>query len=123
MTRPSRPRRETVTFAVRCACGIAAALLGLGAAVACGQDDASDEQEGGSVPETPIDAVLDRNTDQLMAIPGVSGTGIGECDGRPCIKVYVERDTPALREQLPEELDGYPVAVEEIGEVEVLNPS
>lgn len=99
------------------------ALIGLGVAVACGQDDASDEQEGESMPETPIDLVLDRYTDQLMAIPGVSGTGIGEREGHPCIKVYVIRDTPALRDRLPAELDGYDVVVEEIGEVEVLNPS
>jgi hypothetical protein len=75
------------------------------------------------MPDTPIDMVLDRNTDWLMAITGVSGTGVGECEGRPCIRVYVARDTPELREQLPDELDGYAVVVEEIGEVEALNPS
>jgi hypothetical protein len=39
-----------------------------------------------------------------MSLPGVVGTAEGECYGRPCILVLVERLTPALRQAITPEL-------------------
>jgi len=52
-----------------------------------------------------------------MRIPGVVGTGIGLCDGTPCIKVLVVHATPELRKAIPDSLDGYRVVLDETGTV------
>jgi hypothetical protein len=67
--------------------------------------------------ERPLAEVLRAHTDRLMAVPGVVGTAEGLCDGRPCIKVFVVRTTPDLLRAIPASLEGYPVAVEETGEL------
>jgi len=65
----------------------------------------------------PIEAVQGSHTDSLMRIPGVVGTGIGLCDGAPCIKVLVVRATPELRKAIPDSLEGYRVILDETGTV------
>lgn len=64
-----------------------------------------------------IDTVLAQHQDRLMALPDVTGVGIGERGGRPTIVVMARQLTRALRTALPAQLDGHPVVVEEIGEV------
>ncbi len=67
-----------------------------------------------------LNDILERHTKVLMAVPGVVGTGEGLCKGSPCIKVFVIRKTPDLQERIPKNLDGYPVIIEEIGEIRPL---
>ena len=62
---------------------------------------------------TTIQEVLKQHTDRLMVIPGVVGTAIGECDGSPCIKVFVVKKTTDIMNKIPSKLDGFPVTVEE----------
>ncbi len=88
----------------------------------CGQQRVNQPKEK-SVPEKTIEEVLKEHTDSLMALPGVVGTAIGECAGKPCIKVYVEKKTPELLKQIPSAIDGYTVAVQETGEIRALDPS
>ena len=73
--------------------------------------------------QKPIKAVLDANFDRLMSIPGVLGTGEGMEKGVACVKVFVISKPPGLLKQLPKELDGYEVAVEEMGEIEARGAS
>ncbi len=73
--------------------------------------------------EKTIQAVLKEHTNRLMALPGVVGTGQGECSGKPCIKVFVAKKTRQLVEQIPSTLEGYPVEVQETGEFRALDPS
>lgn len=70
-----------------------------------------------------IAEVLARHTDRLMAVPGVVGTAEGECRGRPCILVLVDRRTPALERAIPRELDGVPVEIRETGPIRALDDS
>jgi hypothetical protein len=63
-----------------------------------------------------IQAVHHEYVGQLMAIAGVVGVGVGECSGRPCLKIFVVKKTPALAEQIPGRLRGYELRVEETGE-------
>ncbi len=70
-----------------------------------------------------IQTVLKEHTDKLMALPGVVGTGLGECSGKPCIKVFVVKKTPDLVKQIPSTLEGYTVAVQETGKFRALDPS
>jgi hypothetical protein len=64
-----------------------------------------------------IAEVLKKYTDNLMSISDVVGIGQGICDGKPCIKVFLKKKTRELEEQLPRELNGYKVKIEEIGKV------
>jgi hypothetical protein len=57
-----------------------------------------------------------------MAVPGVVGTAQGLCEGKPCIKVFVARTTPDLLKAIPASLEGYPVVVEETGELRPFEP-
>ena len=73
--------------------------------------------------EKTIQTVLKENTDSLMALPGVVGTGLGECSGKPCIKVFVARKTLELTKKIPASLEGYRVEVQETGEFRALDPA
>ena len=64
-----------------------------------------------------IEAVLKEYTDRLMSLQGVVGTAQSECAGKPCIKVYVSKKTPDLLGQIPSDIEGFPVAIEETGEI------
>ena len=93
------------------------------AGMACGQQAGKAEQGHSPMQQKKIETVLKEHTDSLMALPGVVGTAIGECAGKPCIKVYVEKKTPELLKQIPSAIEGYTVAVQETGEIRALDPS
>ena len=67
-----------------------------------------------------IEKVLKHHTDHLMSIEGVVGTGIGEFEGQPCIKVLVVEKTAELVKKIPKDLEGYIVVIEETGEIKAL---
>ena len=75
-------------------------------------------QEDSTLPPPDITQVLQRHTARLMSVSGVVGTAQGDCAGRPCILVLVERMTPALRQAIPDELEGVPVEIRETGRIE-----
>jgi len=70
-----------------------------------------------------IQTVLKEHTNSLMALPGVVGTGLGECSGKPCIKVFVVKKTAELVKQIPSTIEGYTVAVQETGKIRALDPA
>jgi hypothetical protein len=63
-----------------------------------------------------IKEALERHEQQLMGVPGVTGIGIGERDGRPVVVVLLNRPASELRDKLPRTLNGFPVVLEEIGD-------
>ena len=67
-----------------------------------------------------IEEVLKERTDQWMSIPGVVGTAIGEFRGKPCIKIYVVKKTEELTKKLPSQAEGFPVVIQETGEIRAL---
>jgi len=67
------------------------------------------------VPNETVESVLQKHSNRLRAITGVVGFAEGEFEGKPCIKVYVNRKTPELVNQIPPNLEGYIVCVEETG--------
>jgi hypothetical protein len=76
----------------------------------------------GPIPERSIEDVHREHADRLLSQPGVVGTGIGECDGKPCIKVLVIKRTADLVKRIPPALNGFPVVMEETGEIRPLRP-
>ena len=71
--------------------------------------------------DKPIEAVLKQHTDGLMALSGVVGIAQGQSDGKPCIRVFVVKRTPALLKQIPSEIEGYVVEVQETGVIRALD--
>ena len=92
-------------------------LLGLGVGCAGPGDRTSAGEAQEAAIGKSIQEVLREHTPRLMAVQGVVGTGQGECDGAPCVVVFVVASSPELSAQLPDSLDGYPVDVRVSGEV------
>jgi len=96
-------------------------IIVLGSSVAtCGNKTANDRGGEKEMSAKTIQEVLKEHTDELMSLPGVVGTGQGLCDGRPCIKVFVIKKTQELEEKISGKLEGYPVRIEETGEIRAL---
>jgi len=74
------------------------------------------DSDGGEYEE--ILEVKNRHEDELMAINGVVGVGIGECNGLPCIVVYLEDDSEELKSRIPEWVEGFPITTEVTGPIE-----
>jgi hypothetical protein len=72
--------------------------------------------------ERTIEQVLRAHTDEWMSIPGVVGTGLGERDGEPCIRIFVTRKTQQLLQKLPSAVDGFVVDVVQSGEFTPRDP-
>lgn len=68
-----------------------------------------------------IVVVKERHESWLMSLPGVVGTGIGDCEGSPCIKVYVKERTPELERQVPKQLGGFALDIEVTGPIDTLS--
>ncbi len=66
-----------------------------------------------------INEVLRAHDREIMAIPGVTGIYVGLLDDQKtlCLKVMVIKDTPELKSKIPRQIEGYPVVVEETGEI------
>lgn len=64
-----------------------------------------------------IESVLETHTPKLMSIPGVVGTAQGEENGAPVILVFVKKKDDRIRREVPSRLEGYPVRVDEVGEI------
>jgi hypothetical protein len=67
-----------------------------------------------------IQEVLEEHSDQWMSIPGVVGTAIGRFEGKPCIRVLAANKTDQVTQQIPSELEGFPVIITETGEIRAL---
>ncbi len=105
-------RRELATVTVTL--GLLAGLL-----VNCsGKSEADKAGESGKVQvaQKSIEQVQADHTSAWMKIPGVVGTAIGECNGKPCIKILADSLTSAIKTQIPKAIDGYPIEIEVTGE-------
>ncbi len=88
--------------------------------VACSQNGTQQQKEN-LMPEKTIDTVLKEHTNDLMSLPGVVGTAQGLCSGKPCVKVYVVKQTSELVKQIPATLEGYTVEIQVTGEIKALD--
>ncbi len=88
-----------------------------GTAVGCSQKRVDDQGGREEMAAPTIEEVLKEHTGEWMSIPGVVGTGIGECEGKPCIRIFVVKRTPELLKKIPSKLEGFVVDVQETGEI------
>jgi hypothetical protein len=72
------------------------------------------------MPQKTIEEVLRESNSKLLSVPGVVGTAQSLCDSKPCIKVYVIQISSELTRQIPDMIGGYPVIIEEVGQIHTL---
>ncbi len=89
-----------------------AVLLLAGGHLAAGQSG-----DGYDMETEGIRQVLERQREALMRRSGAVGVGIGQRDGKPAIVFMVKKKTPETLANLPREIEGYPLLIEEVGEV------
>lgn len=79
--------------------------------------EVSHDSGGGSLSDEGTDIVeaQRRLEDRLMGRPGVSGIGIADCDGTPCIKVFLSEAGDSILAEIPDSVSGHPVVVERAG--------
>jgi len=96
-----------------------AGVLGVALLLACKSPMSS---ENSSSPPRDINAVLAAHDKELLTIPGVVGVYVGLLeDGRTqCLKVMLARKTPEHQHAIPQQIGGYPVVIEETGEIRPL---
>lgn len=76
------------------------------------------------MPDRPLIEVLADRSPALMAVPGVTAVAESRTpDGKPCVLILVVKLTPELRSRLPRDLDGWPVLIEESGEIRAMPES
>jgi hypothetical protein len=97
------------------------AITTAGNVAGCSYTGSSDLEKGESMPERTIEQVLQDNTDQWMAIPGVEGTAIGLFKGKPCIRIFTSSKPQQLKDKIPSTAKGYPVIIEETGSFRALD--
>jgi hypothetical protein len=68
-----------------------------------------------------IEQVQQDHTDAWMAIPGVIGTAIGQCKGKPCILILTASNPSQVRRKIPSVVEGYPVVIQYSGEIHALD--
>ena len=112
--------RATQTWTLAGLAGATVLLLVLVATLNC-RLDRSTQQNAARMPEKTIEQVQEEHTDVWMAIPGVVGTAIGECKGKPCILILTATNTDQIRQQIPAIVEGYPVVVQYVGEIRALD--
>jgi hypothetical protein len=110
---PTAPRSRWRDLSLGRAILILALALAAGRCTA--QTRAEPETERGAV--VSIDTVLARHTDEWLAIPGVVGTGLGECEGTRCITIFVIEQSEEIRRRIPSSVEGHPVSIVVSGEV------
>ncbi len=68
---------------------------------------------------TDIVAAQEALSGVVMELEGVIGTAVADCDGQPCIKVFVATDDEELAGRIPDHFGGFPVRTESTGEMRV----
>ncbi len=77
-----------------------------------------EEKRKPAMPTRDINTVKEAHVQELMAIQGVVGVYVGELnDHSPCIGVMVVKKTDELEQKIPNVLEGYPVKIDETGEI------
>ncbi len=108
-------QQSPITFLLVCVIGGPAACAGPQSDL--GPTEQRSNREASAVSDTiTIEAAQQELTERLLPLPGVEGTGIGECDNLPCILVLLAQRSDELMEQIPSTFHGYRVEARVTGE-------
>ncbi len=101
-------------------CGIGLVLIAGGGAAVWAEPERGANRGESLVAAKTIEEVLSLHARDLLAIPGVVGVAQGRRANRACLLVFVNQKTPELEKKIPATLEGYPVVIEETGEIRAL---
>lgn len=74
--------------------------------------------EDQTMPDTSIDAVLERHAEALLAHEGIQGIYVGQNEaGEPCLVVMATVAAEELEGVVPDSLEGWPVRIESGDEI------
>ncbi len=93
-------------------------LVGIGCASNQGEDRGN-AVESEEVPERTIATIQEAqeaHTPEWMQLPGVVGTGIGLCEGDPCIRIFLSRPSPETEAAIGDQVEGHRIDFEVTGE-------
>lgn len=99
--------------------GVALLLLTLAACSGSGGGGPASQE---TLTVRSIEEVQEAHTPEWMDLPGVVGTGIGLCDGQPCIKVFVSGPVEELAQLITSEVEGHRVVLEQTGQIRARDP-
>ena len=87
----------------------------IGGLIGCA--DKTVEQSGTEedMNDKSIEQVLGENTSKWLGIDQVVGVAIGMLDDKPCIRILVASEPERVRQQIPENVEGYPVVIDVTG--------
>ena len=74
------------------------------------------------MPARPIEEVLEAFSREWLSVDGVVGAAIGSREGEKVIIVYATRKKGAVRDTIPETVEGHRVIVEESGRIRAFDP-
>lgn len=86
----------------------------------CPHRMAENHESAPQMSKLTIEQVQEKYQNQLLSVSGVVGVGIGAANGKPVIKVLVVKKTMELEQRIPKEAEGYPIVIEETGEIRAL---
>ena len=102
---------------------LASAFIGLTlTSIGCERQAEDTTQTQKVQPMKSIDDVIKVYADSMLAIPGVVGMyhGLNE-NGKSCLKVMVVKKTLELEKKIPKQIEGFPVEIDETGEIKPMN--
>jgi hypothetical protein len=72
-----------------------------------------------ATPQRDINTVLNAHSQELMALPSVTGVYVGLMpdEKTPCLKVMLKEKNSATIQKIPKQIEGHPVRVEISGEI------
>jgi len=70
--------------------------------------------------QKPIAQVIQEHRTSMLSIPGILGIGQGGSPDTPHITLYVRAQILANLNSIPSILEGYPVVIQETGDIEAL---
>ena len=89
----------------------------IGGLIGCADKKPKQYETGENMSGKTIEQVLGENTGRWLKMDLVVGVAIGMLDDEPCIRILVASDPEKVRQQLPENVEGYPVVVEVTGSI------
>jgi hypothetical protein len=100
---------------------VVSSMLVLVGSLGCRCGETVEPQKETVMHAKTIQQVQQEHTDEWMAIPGVVGTAISQCDGKPCILVLTAANPEHIKKRIPATVEGYPVVVQYTGEIRALD--
>jgi hypothetical protein len=87
----------------------------------CRSKDKKDDDMGNKPSVRDINKVIDAHSKEWMSLPGIVGCYVSINEkGDSCIVIMAVKKTTEITKKIPKTIEGYPVEIQESGEVKPL---